>query len=93
MQGNSDQNMELLDAGGLVGHPVPEGSLHSFLAEHGRRLFLTTCSPTFSRPPIESPWLIMISRSIPRPPLSRIRTRKPVQGIRLPLKSQQAPRQ
>ena len=39
MQGNSDQNLELLDAGGLVGHLVPEGSVYSFLAEHRRRLF------------------------------------------------------
>lgn len=29
MQGNSDQNLELLDAGGLVGHLVPEGSFES----------------------------------------------------------------
>jgi IS5 family transposase len=39
MQGNSDQNLELLDAGDLVGHLVPEGSVYSFLAEHRRRLF------------------------------------------------------
>lgn len=39
MQGNSDQNLELLDAGGLVGHLVPEGSVYWFLAEHRRRLF------------------------------------------------------
>ena len=31
--------MELLDAGGLVGHLVPEGSVYSCLAEHRRRLF------------------------------------------------------
>lgn len=39
MQGNSDQNLELLDAGGLVGHLVPAGSVYSFLSEHRRRLF------------------------------------------------------
>jgi len=39
MQGSSDQNLELLDAGGLVGHLVPEGSVYSFLAEHRRCLF------------------------------------------------------
>jgi IS5 family transposase len=39
MQGNSDQNLELLDAGGLVGHLVPAGSVYGFLAEHRRRLF------------------------------------------------------
>ncbi len=39
MQGNSDQNLELLDAGSLVGHLVGEGSVYSFLAEHRRRLF------------------------------------------------------
>ena len=39
MQGNSDQNLELLDAGGLVGHLVPEGSVYAFLAEHRRFLF------------------------------------------------------
>lgn len=39
MQGNSDQNLELLDAGGLVGHLVPAGSVYAFLAEHRRRLF------------------------------------------------------
>ncbi len=39
MQGNSDSNLELLDAGALVGHLVPEGSVYAFLAEHRRRLF------------------------------------------------------
>lgn len=39
MQGNSDQNLELLDAGSLVGHLVPEGSVYSFLAAHRRYLF------------------------------------------------------
>lgn len=39
MQGSSDQNLELLDAGGLVGHLVPQGSVYAFLAEHRRRLF------------------------------------------------------
>ncbi|MFQ5947701.1 MAG: IS1182 family transposase [Acidimicrobiia bacterium] len=39
MQGNSDSNLEFLDAGALVGHLVPEGSVYAFLAEHRRRLF------------------------------------------------------
>ena len=39
MQGNSDSSMELLDAGALVGHLVPQGSVYAFLAEHRRRLF------------------------------------------------------
>lgn len=39
MQGKSDPNAELLDAGALVGHLVAEGSVHRFLAEHRRRLF------------------------------------------------------
>ena len=39
MQGNSDMNLELMDAGALVGHLVPEGSVYAFLAEHRRRLF------------------------------------------------------
>ncbi|MCH8990847.1 MAG: transposase, partial [Acidobacteria bacterium] len=39
MQGSSDQNLELLDASGLVGHLVPQGSVYAFLAEHRRRLF------------------------------------------------------
>ena len=39
MQGSSGQDRELLDAGALVGHLVPEGSAHRFLAEHRHRLF------------------------------------------------------
>lgn len=39
MQGNSDSKMELLDAGVLVGHLVPDGSVYAFLAEHRRLLF------------------------------------------------------
>jgi hypothetical protein len=39
MQGNSNQSLELLDAGGLVGHLVPEGSVYAFLSEHRQRLF------------------------------------------------------
>ncbi len=39
MQGNSVSNLELLDAGVLVGHLVPEGSVYGFLAEHRHRLF------------------------------------------------------
>ena len=39
MQGRSDPNRELLDAGALVGHLVPAGSVHAFLAEHRSRLF------------------------------------------------------
>ena len=39
MQGNSDPNMELLDAGVVVGHLVPAGSVYAFLAEHRRWLF------------------------------------------------------
>jgi IS5 family transposase len=39
MQGSSDQDRELLDAGALVGHLVAEGSVHRFLAEHRHRLF------------------------------------------------------
>ena len=39
MQGNSDQNLELLDAGCLVGYLVAEGSMYAFLAQHRRRLF------------------------------------------------------
>jgi IS5 family transposase len=39
MQGTSDPNAELLDAAALCGHLVPAGSVHAFLAEHGRRLF------------------------------------------------------
>jgi IS5 family transposase len=39
MQGSSDRDPELLDAAALVGHLVPEGSVHRFLAEHRCRLF------------------------------------------------------
>jgi IS5 family transposase len=39
MQGNSDPRLELLDAGALVGHLVPDGSVYGFLAEHRRLLF------------------------------------------------------
>jgi IS5 family transposase len=39
MQGKSDPNAELLDAGALVGHLVAEGSVHRFLAENRHRLF------------------------------------------------------
>lgn len=39
MQGKSDPNAELLDAAALVGHLVPEGSVHRFLAEHRHGLF------------------------------------------------------
>jgi len=39
VQGRSDPNRELLDAAALVGHLVPEGSVHRFLAEHRQRLF------------------------------------------------------
>ncbi|MCO8129481.1 IS1182 family transposase [Acidimicrobiia bacterium EGI L10123] len=39
MQGSSDQDRELLDAGALVGHLVAEGSVHRFLADHRHRLF------------------------------------------------------
>ncbi len=39
MQGNSDPNVELLDAAVLVGHLVPAGSVYGFLGEHRRRLF------------------------------------------------------
>ena len=39
MQGNSDPNLELLDAGVVVGHLVPAGSVYTFLAEHRQRLF------------------------------------------------------
>lgn len=39
MQGSSDQDRELLDAEALVGHLVPEGTVHRFLAEHRLRLF------------------------------------------------------
>jgi IS5 family transposase len=39
VQGRSDPNRELLDAGALVGHLVPAGTVHRFLAEHRQRLF------------------------------------------------------
>ena len=39
MQGRRDPNRELLDAGALVGHLVPAGTVHAFLAEHRSRLF------------------------------------------------------
>ena len=39
VQGSSDPNRELLDAAALVGHLVPAGSVHAFLAEHRHRLF------------------------------------------------------
>jgi IS5 family transposase len=39
MQGSSDRDRELLDAGAMVGHLVPEGSVHRFLAEHRHRVF------------------------------------------------------
>jgi hypothetical protein len=39
MQGRSRQDRELLDAGELAGHLVPEGSVFAFLAGHRRELF------------------------------------------------------
>lgn len=39
MQGRSDSNAELLDAGALCRHLVPEDSVHAFLADHRRDLF------------------------------------------------------
>ncbi len=39
MQGRSEPNPELLDAGALVGHLVQEGSVYAFLAEHRQTLF------------------------------------------------------
>jgi len=39
VQGRSDPNRELLDAAALVGHLVPAGTVHRFLAEHRPRLF------------------------------------------------------
>lgn len=39
VQGSSDPNRELLDAQALVGHLVPAGTVHAFLAEHRQRLF------------------------------------------------------
>ena len=38
VQGSSDSNRELLDAQALVGHLVPTGSVHAFLAEHRQRV-------------------------------------------------------
>jgi hypothetical protein len=39
MQGRSQQDRELLDAGEMAGHLVPAGSVFAFLAEHRRELF------------------------------------------------------
>lgn len=39
MQGIAREDRELLDASALVGHLVPAGSVHAFLAEHRGRLF------------------------------------------------------
>lgn len=39
MQGRSDPNVELLDAAGLVGHLVDDGSVYAFLAVERERLF------------------------------------------------------
>ena len=39
MQGSNESHMELLDAGVVVGHLVPSGSVYEFLGEHRRRLF------------------------------------------------------
>ncbi|MGQ0805664.1 MAG: IS1182 family transposase [Actinomycetota bacterium] len=39
MQGRSDPNAELLDAGALCGHLVAGDSVHAFLAEHRKVLF------------------------------------------------------
>ncbi len=39
MQGQSSPDRGLLDADALVGHLVPEGSVHRFLADHRRRVF------------------------------------------------------
>lgn len=39
MQGQSLPDRELLDADALVGHLVPVGSVHRFLADHRRRVF------------------------------------------------------
>jgi len=39
MQGRARQDRELLDAGELAGHLVPEGSVFAFLAERRRELF------------------------------------------------------
>ena len=37
VQGRSDPNRELLNAGALVGHLVPEGTVYRFLGEHRQR--------------------------------------------------------
>jgi len=39
MQGKSRMDRELLDAGEMAGHLVPQGSVFAFLAEHRRELF------------------------------------------------------
>ena len=39
MQGSNESRMELLDAGVVVGHLIPPGSVYEFLGEHRRRLF------------------------------------------------------
>ncbi len=39
MQGSNESSMELLDAGVVVGHLVPSGSVYEFLGEHRCRLF------------------------------------------------------
>ena len=39
VQGRSDPNVELMDAGGLVGHLVADDSVYAFLAAHRGRLF------------------------------------------------------
>jgi IS5 family transposase len=39
VQGRSDPNAALMDAGGLVGHLVDSSSVYAFLAEHRERLF------------------------------------------------------
>jgi hypothetical protein len=39
MQGQSDPDRVLLDAQALVGHLVPAGTVHGFLAQHRQRLF------------------------------------------------------
>jgi len=39
MQGKSQMDRELLDAGEMAGHLVPAGSVFAFLAEHRRELF------------------------------------------------------
>ena len=39
VQGRSDPDRELLDAAALVGHLVPAGTVHGFLAGHRHRLF------------------------------------------------------